>query len=187
MADAGAIVYINGVEVWRVNLPTDAVTATTLGTSTGFGKVSAIPLTTGPSLSANAVTIGTNIIAVELHQHTLQSTRGVMALQLNAEAKPSLPQELAAALFLTPTAVRRWIMVPQAVAVVCYCPDIVHELETQLHFLFAFFVCARVWACVCVRARVWACVCVCVCVCADVVWLWLSQSGSVPVRLEACR
>ncbi|MEY3213485.1 MAG: hypothetical protein RIT28_3966, partial [Pseudomonadota bacterium] len=61
--DDGAIVYLNGVEVLRENLPSGAVGAETLATAavTGAAEVSA-------ALPADALVRGQNVLAVELHQ-----------------------------------------------------------------------------------------------------------------------
>ncbi|MCI0337171.1 MAG: metallophosphoesterase family protein, partial [Acidobacteria bacterium] len=59
--DDGAIIYLNGVEVWRVNMPAGPVVFNTRALTGTF----ALETTTiGPSLLVN----GTNVIAVEIHQ-----------------------------------------------------------------------------------------------------------------------
>ena len=67
LIDDGAVVYVNGVEAWRVNMPTGTVTSTT-------PAVSAVPLTaetlpqSSSSIPTSMFTEGYNVIAVELHQ-----------------------------------------------------------------------------------------------------------------------
>jgi len=63
--DDGAAVYVNGVEVFRSNLPAGALTFTTRA-SAGLGgtdETNPIPFT----IPASALVPGTNVIAVELH------------------------------------------------------------------------------------------------------------------------
>lgn len=65
--DDGAVVYINGTEVWRSNMPTGTITYKTLS-ATGVAGTdeSKIWETTVPSTPLVA---GTNVIAVEIHQN----------------------------------------------------------------------------------------------------------------------
>lgn len=61
--DDGAVVYLNGVEVYRANLPSGPITYTTLAPMTiNDNAQSSFPV--NPSL----LTRGTNVIAVEVHQ-----------------------------------------------------------------------------------------------------------------------
>jgi len=66
MRDDGAIVYLNGVEVWRTNMPTGAVTHLTAASVAigGADESTFVQTTIVPSLLVN----GTNVLAVELHQ-----------------------------------------------------------------------------------------------------------------------
>ncbi|MBK9645661.1 MAG: lamin tail domain-containing protein, partial [Deltaproteobacteria bacterium] len=61
--DDGAVLYLNGVEVLRENLPSGALSADTLATTpiTGTARVSA-------ALPADALLRGENVLAVEVHQ-----------------------------------------------------------------------------------------------------------------------
>lgn len=65
LMDDGAIVYLNGVEVYRLNMPTGPVTAATRAAAnaetTSFTEIT-VPWTDGLLL------IGDNLLAVELHQ-----------------------------------------------------------------------------------------------------------------------
>ncbi len=70
--DDGAIVYLNGTEVFRSNMPAGAVTYTTLA-STGLGGSDETifnEMNVDPSLLVN----GNNVIAVEIHQFSVGSS-----------------------------------------------------------------------------------------------------------------
>ncbi len=60
----GAAFYLNGVEVARINLPAGPLTATT----SALAAVAAPPLTVTNVLPASALKVGTNVLAVEVHQ-----------------------------------------------------------------------------------------------------------------------
>jgi chitodextrinase len=65
--DDGAIVYVNGTEVFRTNLPTGSVIYTTKATVNVSGADEKTPLHI--SVPANLLSVGTNTIAVELHNY----------------------------------------------------------------------------------------------------------------------
>lgn len=66
MRDDGAVVYLNGVEVWRTNMPTGTVGFLTPASTAiaGADESTFVQTTISPTLLAT----GTNVIAVELHQ-----------------------------------------------------------------------------------------------------------------------
>src|SRR5215213_9128995 len=66
MRDDGAVVYLNGVEVWRTNMPTGTVSFSTLASVAiaGADETTFVQMTLSPSL----LVTGTNVIALELHQ-----------------------------------------------------------------------------------------------------------------------
>jgi acid phosphatase type 7 len=66
LRDDGAVVYLNGVEVWRTNMPTGAVGHLTTASVAigGADETTFVQTTISPSLLVN----GTNVLAVELHQ-----------------------------------------------------------------------------------------------------------------------
>ena len=66
LRDDGAVVYLNGVEVWRNNMPTGTIGFTTPATVAiaGADETTFVQMTLSPSL----LVTGTNVIAVELHQ-----------------------------------------------------------------------------------------------------------------------
>ena len=63
LRDDGAVVYLNGVEVMRSNMPTGTITFSTLasGAAEGDSFLTA-------SVPASAFVVGTNVAAVEIHQ-----------------------------------------------------------------------------------------------------------------------
>ncbi len=66
--DDGAVVYLNGAEVWRVNMPSGNIVYNT--TASGNSGDNATANTT----VANALLTGNNVIAIEVHQHTTSSS-----------------------------------------------------------------------------------------------------------------
>ncbi len=62
--DDGAIFYLNGVEVLRVNMPGGTATHTTLATSNATSS----GLSTVVTIPATSLVSGTNVLAVEVHQ-----------------------------------------------------------------------------------------------------------------------
>jgi mannosyl-glycoprotein endo-beta-N-acetylglucosaminidase len=89
LRDDGAAVYLNGVEVFRSNLPADPLTYTTAATnalaadeSTTFYSV---------TLPGSHLLTGTNILAVELHQNTATSSDLSFNLELAGQHAPGTP------------------------------------------------------------------------------------------------
>ena len=70
--DDGAIVYINGNEIRRDNLPSGAITSTTLATTAIANGDESTFFTT--SITNNYFVAGENLVAVELHQNALNSS-----------------------------------------------------------------------------------------------------------------
>ncbi len=78
IVDDGLVVYLNGQELYRQNIPAGAVTYDTLATP-GVGDAAL----TGPFvLPATALLPGVNTIAVEVHQQSLASSDIVFGLSL---------------------------------------------------------------------------------------------------------
>ncbi len=78
--DDGAIFYLNGQEILRVNMPTDTVTFSTQA-STALGNASL----QGPVvLPAALLQTGTNLLAVEVHQSGATSSDIVFGMSLDA-------------------------------------------------------------------------------------------------------
>jgi hypothetical protein len=80
--DDGAVVYINGVEAFRSNMPAGGITSTTLaaGDAQGLDEQQAFIVT----LPASGISPGTNIIAVEVHQSAVTSSDIGFDLHLTA-------------------------------------------------------------------------------------------------------
>jgi hypothetical protein len=81
---AGAVVYLNGMEVFRYNLPQGEI---------GYDTPALVPVTSGHEaefitfpLSGDLLHSGTNVLAVEVHQHT--DTTGPVASWSLDEATP---------------------------------------------------------------------------------------------------
>lgn len=108
LRDDGAVVYLNGVEVARTNMPTGTVTFATLASSaiSGAGETA---FTAFP-IAASAVANGANALAVEIHQSGAISSDISFNASLQVTAAPVVG--LARAPYLqnvTPTsAVIRW-------------------------------------------------------------------------------
>jgi hypothetical protein len=66
LRDDGAVVYLNGVEVARSNMPSGAVTFTTKASTSLGGADETTPVTL--ALPAGSVVTGANSLAVEVHQ-----------------------------------------------------------------------------------------------------------------------
>lgn len=66
--DDGAVVYINGTEVWRINMPAGNITYNTFASSnSGDDAMATVNV-------ANALVNGNNLIAIEVHQNTASSS-----------------------------------------------------------------------------------------------------------------
>ena len=80
LRDDGAVVYLNGVEVWRTNMPAGGIGFLTPASVAigGADETTFVQTTINPSLLVN----GTNVIAVELHQSGGTSTDISFDLQL---------------------------------------------------------------------------------------------------------
>jgi hypothetical protein len=80
LRDDGAVVYLNGVEVWRTNMPTGTV---------GFGTPASVAIAGADestfvqtTISSSLLVSGTNVLAIELHQSGGTSTDVSFDLQL---------------------------------------------------------------------------------------------------------
>jgi hypothetical protein len=87
--DDGAVIYLNGTEILRSNMPTGTITyATTATTAIGGADESAWQLApVDPSL----LIAGTNVIAVEIHQQSPTSSDVSFDLELTATAAQAAP------------------------------------------------------------------------------------------------
>lgn len=82
MIDDGAVVYLNGTEVWRFNLPSGAITSDTRASTYVSGsdesRWRSVDLTTA------ALRTGTNVVAVEVHNESPSSSDITFDLELDA-------------------------------------------------------------------------------------------------------
>jgi acid phosphatase type 7 len=85
--DDGAVVYVNGVEVNRVNLPAGTITHTTLAPSAITGASETTPVSF--TICASYFVEGNNVIAVEMHQNTANSSDLSFDLELIGDALPT--------------------------------------------------------------------------------------------------
>ena len=84
--DDGAVVYLNGVEVFRSNLPSGTISPTTLASSAvGGTDESAI---FEADIDPARIVAGTNVLAVEVHQSEAASSDLSFQLQLSALLQP---------------------------------------------------------------------------------------------------
>jgi len=67
--DDGAVVYLNGSQVWRSNLPSGAITTSTLAISAVESEAFL-----SKTLSPSVLRTGTNVLAVEVHQASPDSS-----------------------------------------------------------------------------------------------------------------
>lgn len=80
-ADGGAVVYINGTEVTRDNMPTGAITPDTISTTDGNeGEFDTFPF------DGSLLLDGENLITVELHNRSAGSSDMVFDLKLSYES-----------------------------------------------------------------------------------------------------
>lgn len=81
--DDGAVIYLNGLEVVRDNMPEGPITAQTFATETA-GKEHEEHTFVWP-IPPDALRTGRNCIAVHVHQYALKSTDLLFSLELSAE------------------------------------------------------------------------------------------------------
>jgi hypothetical protein len=87
--DDGAIVYLNEMEVFRSNMPTGTVTATTLATNAVSGTAESAWYATG--VDARLLRNGLNVLAVEVHQSSGGSSDLFFNLELKANPVTTPP------------------------------------------------------------------------------------------------
>src|SRR6187402_2505519 len=86
--DDGAVVYINGTERFRSNMPRGTISYNTKASSEATDNGTAVQTTT---LSAGSLVTGTNVIAVEIHQAANNGPDLFFDLQLNGAADVTPP------------------------------------------------------------------------------------------------
>jgi hypothetical protein len=87
--DDGAVYYLNGVEVFRRNMPAGAVSYGTLASTEIGPPVAGTPVT----IPAASLRSGRNVLAVEVHQASLDSDDMAMAASLRAVIVPIDPRQ----------------------------------------------------------------------------------------------
>ncbi|HWN96790.1 MAG TPA: Ig-like domain-containing protein, partial [Methylomirabilota bacterium] len=99
--DDGAIVYINGVEVYRVNLPAGPVSYATYATAASDYSPAIV------NLPSSALVAGNNVVAVEVHQGNATSSDVSMNLSLSGNQQPlaSLTTPANGAVFAVPVSI----------------------------------------------------------------------------------
>jgi hypothetical protein len=86
--DDGAVVYINGVERFRSNMPAGTITNTTLAAATVDNTAESDVNTI--VIPANSLSNGVNVIAVEIHQRAANSSDISFNLQLIGLTSPTV-------------------------------------------------------------------------------------------------
>lgn len=89
MRDDGAVVYLNDVEIFRSNMPTGAITSSTLAATT-VGTTNEFFFFT-QNVNPSALVTGTNVLAVEIHQVSATSSDISFDFGLVGETRPSEP------------------------------------------------------------------------------------------------
>jgi hypothetical protein len=87
--DDGAVYYLNGVEVYRRNMPAGTVNYNTLAsTSVGVPTAGA-----AVSIPATSLVVGQNVLAVEVHQSSLANEDMFLSASVSATVFPAPPGE----------------------------------------------------------------------------------------------
>jgi hypothetical protein len=144
LRDDGAVVYLNGVEVARSNLPAGAIGAATLASTavSGSGETSFLDFPLPPDV----LVAGANVLAVEVHQSA--ATSSDVSFDASLRVTAATPLALARAPYLqmaTPTGVvvrwrtsapsttrARWGLAPGALTNTIDVPGIRSEHEVAL-------------------------------------------------------
>ncbi|MGV3532108.1 MAG: lamin tail domain-containing protein, partial [Chthoniobacteraceae bacterium] len=85
--DDGAVFYLNGTEVHRVNLPDGAITHTT----PAVAPVGHAALSTEITIPTTALVVGENVLTVEVHQHSADPDM-LFGASLVASVEPAPPR-----------------------------------------------------------------------------------------------
>ncbi len=85
LRDDGAIVYLNGIEIVRNNMPAGDITFTTLASTTVSGTAETAFLSA--TFDSTLLQPGTNVLAVEIHQVNATSSDISFDLELQAERR----------------------------------------------------------------------------------------------------
>ncbi len=75
LCDDGAVVYLNGVEIYRQNMPAGTILFSTLASAaSGDPGVPSETAWTSATLNPASLVVGNNVIAVEIHQNSVTSS-----------------------------------------------------------------------------------------------------------------
>jgi hypothetical protein len=88
LRDDGAVVYLNGVEVFRSNMPGGTIASTTLATAALGGADETTFV--AASVPASSLAAGTNVLAVEVHQASGTSSDVTFDLELSGSTGASV-------------------------------------------------------------------------------------------------
>ncbi len=92
--DDGIVIYVNGTEVTRENLPASPVTYSTLATAYPSDPDEVAWVMLDPSRFASLLREGTNLIAVEIHQYSATSSDVRFNLELKQTLAPQPPTSI---------------------------------------------------------------------------------------------
>ncbi len=115
LRDDGALVYLNGVEVRRDNLPPGLIHSQTLASMSVGGTDETTFFES--TIPASLVVPGTNLIAVEVHQYSVNSGDLSFALELVANAEPPRPVVTVTTLDPEAREIPPWLDIPEDPAV----------------------------------------------------------------------
>jgi hypothetical protein len=96
LRDDGAVVWLNGTEIWRSNMPTGAISHTTAASSATQNAAENQYFdsdTAGAVIPASLLRPNGNVIAVEVHQNPTSgttTTSGDLSFDLELSARPVL-------------------------------------------------------------------------------------------------
>jgi hypothetical protein len=88
LRDDGAVVYLNGTEVFRTNMPAGGITASTFASSVVLDANERTYVTA--SVNPALLVAGTNVLAVEIHQSDLTSSDISFNLELTSSSSVTL-------------------------------------------------------------------------------------------------
>ena len=92
LCDDGAVVYLNGTEIYRQNMPAGTILYSTFASAAaGDPGVPAENAWTTVALNPTSLVVGPNVIAVEVHQNTLSSSDISFNLRLNNNSSVTPP------------------------------------------------------------------------------------------------
>jgi fibronectin type 3 domain-containing protein len=87
LRDDGAVVYLNGTEVWRSNMPAGTINYRTLAPASVAGGAESTFYET--SLNPALLLEGLNVLAVEVHQNSVSSADVSFNLEVRADRQPT--------------------------------------------------------------------------------------------------